>query len=134
MSHSPQELYYQMAIENKSTQDKENKKLGRLGEKKACKYLKRQGYKILERNYNNPFGEVDIIARKGDIIAFVEVKTRLSDKYGSPSEAVNGARKRKYVLAANYYLQKKLDDYIVRFDVIEVFRGEINHIESAFTA
>jgi len=123
-----------MAIENKSARDKENKKLGRLGEEKACKYLKKQGYKILERNYNNPFGEVDIIAQKGDIIAFVEVKTRLTDKYGAPSEAVNAARKRKYVLAANYYLREKLDDYIVRFDIIEVFRGDINHIESAFTA
>ena len=116
------------------TNDAEKKKLGKDGEKKACKYLKKHGYKILKRNFVNPFGEVDIIARTGDIIAFVEVKTRQSDVFGMPSEAVNRQRQRKYILAANYYLREKLDDFTVRFDIIEVLPDGINHIESAFEA
>ena len=112
--------------------DKLKKKLGRRGESKACRYLKRSGYKILERNYKTKFGEVDIIAGKGDVCAFVEVKTRLSDKFGAPSEAVTPEKHRRYVLAAKYYFLRREMNFIIRFDVIEVFRGKINHIENAF--
>lgn len=108
------------------------KRLGARGERHAARYLKRQGYKILERNYKNPFGEVDIIARKGDVLAFIEVKTRTTDAYGSPSEAVNEARRRRYILAANHFALGKEIDLVIRFDVIEEYRGEINHIENAF--
>lgn len=109
-----------------------NKKLGAKGERQACKYLKRNGYKILERGYRNPFGEVDIIAEKGDTIAFIEVKTRLSEEYGAPSEAVNQRRRNKYIQAAKYYFYGKQIEVTVRFDIIEILRGEINHIENAF--
>ncbi|MDE7439804.1 MAG: YraN family protein [Clostridia bacterium] len=110
----------------------ENKKLGAQGEKQACRYLEKSGYKILESNYKNPFGEVDIIAQKGDTVAFIEVKTRLSENYGAPSEAVNRKRRNKYIQAAKYYFYGKEIDVTVRFDIIEIFRGEINHIENAF--
>ena len=115
-----------------SERDKRNKALGKSGEGKACTYLKRKGYKILERNYKNPFGEVDIIASKEDAVAFIEVKTRLSEKYGAPSEAVDRRRMERYKRAAEYYFYGKQIDVTVRFDIIEIVRGQINHIENAF--
>ena len=118
-----------MAVTKKVTH---NKKLGKKGEKLACKYLKKQGYKIIEHGYKNPFGEVDIIAGRDDTVAFIEVKTRLSDTYGAPSEAVNEKRKFKYLQAAKYYFSGRQIDCTVRFDIIEIFNCEINHIENAF--
>lgn len=109
-----------------------NKRLGARGEKAAREYLKKNGWKILEKNYKNPFGEIDIIAQKDDTIAFIEVKTRLSDKYGSPSEAVGNQRKLRYIRGANYYFAEKEINFTVRFDIIEVENGRINHIENAF--
>lgn len=109
-----------------------NKILGAKGERAACGYLKRNGYKILQKNFKSPFGEVDIVARKGEVIAFIEVKTRMSDSYGAPSQAVTPERQRRYINAAEYYFAGKQIDFTVRFDIIEVFRGEINHIENAF--
>ena len=108
------------------------KKLGVRGEKQACRYLQKSGYKILERNYKNPFGEIDIIAKKDDIIAFIEVKTRLNENYGAPSEAVGSKRRFKYIKGAEYYFYGREIDVTVRFDIIEILRGEINHIENAF--
>lgn len=110
-----------------------NKRLGKKGENRTARYLKRRGYKILERNYRSPFGEVDIIARKGDIIAFVEVKTRLSDFFGAPSDAVRGDRKLRYIRAAKAYYAR-YPDCVVRFDVAEVYRTGINYIDGAFDA
>lgn len=129
MPRPPQEFYEKMAVE---LSDGENKKLGRKGESLAVKYLKRNGYKILKRNYVNPFGEVDIIAQKGNTVAFIEVKTRLSDVFGAPSEAVNYKRKQRYIAAAKYFFYERDIDCTVRFDIIEVYRGKINHIENAF--
>ena len=120
-----------MAID-KSAFDAANKRLGARGEGKARRYLKKSGYKILESNYKNPFGEVDIIAQKEDVIAFIEVKTRLSDKFGQPSEAVTESRKKKYISAANYYFAGREIDVTVRFDIIEILCNNINHIENAF--
>ena len=115
-----------------SDKDRQNKRLGRRGERQAVKYLKRNGYKILESGYKNPFGEVDIIAAKRDTVAFVEVKTRLNENYGAPSEAVDKKRREKYIQAAKYYFYGKQIYVTVRFDIIEILRGEINHIENAF--
>ena len=115
-----------------SERDRRNKELGKRGENQAVRYLKHSGYKILKRGYKNPFGEVDIIASKEDVIAFIEVKTRLSENYGSPSEAVDSKRREKYIQAAKYYFYGKQIEAVVRFDIIEILRGEINHIENAF--
>ncbi len=109
-----------------------NRKLGLKGERAACRFLKRKGYKILEKNFKSPFGEVDVIARRGEVIAFIEVKTRLTDSFGSPSQAVTPERQKRYFNAARYYFAGRQIDFVVRFDIIEVFRGEINHIENAF--
>ncbi len=109
-----------------------NKRLGRAGEDRAARFLKRHGYKIVARNYRTPYCEVDIIALKGDVLAFVEVKTRLTDEYGTPSEAVDGRRQRAYCRAAENYPQVREGLYTARLDVIEVTPNGINHLENAF--
>ena len=132
MPRSPQEFYKKMAVDKENKDSLHNKTLGIKGEKQARSYLKENGWKILEKNYKTPFGEIDIIARKDDVVAFIEVKTRLSDIFGAPSEAVTNMRKLRYIRGANYYFTNKTIDFTVRFDIIEVYRGKLNHIENAF--
>ena len=75
------------------------------------------------------------MAADGDTIVFCEVKTRLSEKFGTPAEAVEGHKQQRYIDIARYFLMKLgRDDVSVRFDVLEVFADAINHIESAFEA
>lgn len=112
----------------------EKRRLGFWGEHSAVKFLKRNGYKILERNYRCPFGEVDIIAARDEVIAFCEVKTRSDRTFGMPNEAVRRDRQKRYINAARYYFNGRTIDCTVRFDIIEILDGRINHIESAFTA
>ena len=119
-------------IIKESSDGKAGKRLGDKGERLAVKYLKRQGYKILQQNYRTPFSEVDVIARHGDTVCFCEVKTRLSDSFGVPSEAVNFAKRNKYIRTAQYFFKNTEPDCTVRFDIIEVFGKKINHIENAF--
>ena len=110
------------------------KLLGRVGEKKAADFLKKQGYKIAERNYKNAFGEIDIIAKDGEYTVFVEVKTRSGDAFGAPSEAVDKRKRLKYArIAQAYLLYKGLTDTPCRFDVVEIENGEINHLKDAFS-
>ncbi|MCD8309149.1 MAG: YraN family protein [Clostridia bacterium] len=120
------------AKDNTLKKNGHNKKLGKKGEKLAAKYLKKNGYKIVARNYKNPFGEIDIIAKKEDTVVFCEVKTRLSDIFGVPSEAVDRNKCRRYVQGAKFFFAERNVNYTIRFDIIEVFNGEINHIISAF--
>ena len=110
------------------------KLLGRAGEKLAVDFLKKKGFKILKTNYKTPVGEIDIIAQDNDAIVFIEVKTRSSDNYGLPREAVDGKKQEKYYKTATLYLQKegKMDSSC-RFDVVEIENGQINHIIDAFT-
>lgn len=110
----------------------EKRRLGFFGEQKAAGYLKRQGYEIVVRNYRCPFGEVDIIAKKDGVLAFVEVKTRTSDNFGQPNEAVDGRRMERYRNCVRYFFTGREIDCTVRFDIIEVTGGGINHIENAF--
>ena len=110
----------------------EKRRLGFWGESKAANYLKRNGYKILERNFRCPFGEVDIIAEMVDVTAFVEVKTRTNDNYGQPNEAVGRDRQTRYKNCARFYFSGREIDCTVRFDIIEVTKNGINHIENAF--
>lgn len=107
--------------------------MGGVGEKKAAKHLKKNGYKILEKNYRARFGEIDLIAERNGEIVFIEVKTRSDEEYGFASEAVNSKKQEKYRLAATEYLMRKeKTDSPCRFDVIEIIDGEINHIKDAF--
>ena len=110
------------------------KLLGSVGEKAAVKFLKKQGFKILETNYKNLFGEIDIIAKDGEYTVFTEVKTRSSDAFGAPSEAVDFKKRKKYeMIAQGYIVSKGIFDSAVRFDVIEIENGKINHIKDAFS-
>ncbi|MGN0807003.1 MAG: YraN family protein [Candidatus Coproplasma sp.] len=113
----------------------EKRRLGFFGERKAARFLKKNGYKILGRNFKCKAGEIDIIASKGETIAFIEVKTRTTDYFGQPNEAVDSTRRHRYCNAANQFIYLngiRPDDYVLRFDVIEIKQGEINHIEDAF--
>ncbi len=106
---------------------------GKFGEEKACSLLKKKRYKILERNYKNEIGEIDIIAQKKKTIVFVEVKTRASDAFGRPSYAVNSKKQQKIEMVALCYLKQNcLLEEESRFDVIEVTENGIVHIENAF--
>ena len=113
-------------------------KLGTLGENLAVDYLVRRDYRILERNFRNRIGELDIVASKGGMLCFVEVKTRTSEEYGDPLEAITPAKQRKLVLMAQSYLNARdLDDIQVRFDVMAVdFKNStdytIEFFENAF--
>ncbi|MCM1438610.1 MAG: YraN family protein [Roseburia sp.] len=110
----------------------EKRRLGFRGEGKAARYLKKCGYKILKRNFKCPFGEVDIIARKDDVTAFIEVKARTSDYFGEPNQAVGRERQRRYKNCARFFYANKAIDCTVRFDIIEVTSAGVNHIENAF--
>lgn len=101
---------------------------------KAEEYLIQKGYKILERNFRNRGGEIDIIAKDGEYFCFVEVKYRRTNDYGSPLEAVNYHKQNQIRKVANYYLMKnKLSEWTpCRFDVIAFVGDEMTHIENAF--
>lgn len=103
---------------------------GKFGEMMAALYLEKQGYEIVEQNFRCRLGEVDIICKKNNQIIFVEVKTRTSDSYGTPGEAVNKDKKNKIrKVAALYMMSEKITNYQVKFDVMEIV---LNHIENAF--
>ncbi len=96
--------------------------------------MKHEGYKILETNYKTHIGEIDIIAFDGESIVFIEVKTRLNDDFGAPSEAVTAKKCEKYYkVATEYLVRNKKTESPCRFDVIEIENGEINHIINAFS-
>lgn len=116
-------------------------RIGKTGEEKACRYLKRHGFEILDRNYRIRGGEIDIIAKDGEELVFVEVKTRTDQQFGMPSEAVTQAKQRHLIDTARYYIhQKQFYQTAARFDVIEVMMDKagifpkvtVNHIKNAF--
>ena len=116
-----------------SPQDLHNKVLGKKGEQLVEEYLKKQGCKILKRNYRTPFGEADLIVEDGDEIAFVEVKTRESFAYGTPAEAVGKAKQKRYKKIAEYYWLRTGEEPNARFDVAEVYAGgRIEYYKYAF--
>ena len=107
------------------------------GERAAARYLEKNGYRILEKNYRVFGAEVDLIAQKDETLCFVEVKTRGSDDYGLPEEFVDERKRRKIIRAAKVYIgRESYDDFYVRFDIISVLHKndkiEINHIKHAF--
>jgi len=111
--------------------------LGAFGEQAAASYLEKQGYHVLERNFSCRVGEIDIIASLGEIIVFVEVKTRKNLNYGLPCESVTSSKKEHIKKAVRYYaLRNNLFQNDFRLDVIEIYiKGEkayIHHMEDAF--
>lgn len=111
----------------------DNIKLGRIGEETAAEILRSKGFQIMRRNYRCSLGEVDIIAAKGNLISFVEVKTRQSSAYGRPCESV-GKTKQKHIKDAAVCYLKELErkGYVpgrISFDVMEI---TAEHIKGAF--
>src|SRR3989338_11236529 len=106
--------------------------LGLLGEELAFHFLSAQGYKILLKNYECLFGEIDLVAKEGGSLVFIEVKTRSSEAKGVPAEAVTPHKRRQIVKGAAYYLQRyRMLDAPCRFDVVSVWMlpGEETRLE-----
>lgn len=97
-----------------------NRKFGDAGEDLACRYLERQGYKILERNkHYSRFCEIDIIAKEKNTVVFVEVKTRKTDSFGSPLEAITKSKYANIIKGVQFYLsENKVKHY--RIDVVGI--------------
>jgi putative endonuclease len=115
-----------------------NRLLGRRGEREAALHLRRQGLRILHRGYRTDHGEIDLVARDGDVVVFVEVKAR---RRGDPAEAVTPEKQRRLTLAALHYLKRHgLLEVRSRFDVVAIVWPEddspprIEHIRDAFEA
>ncbi len=115
----------------------DRKELGRKGEEAALRFLKKNGYRILEKNYVCKLGEIDIIAKERDTLSFIEVKTRTSTLFGPPELSVTSSKQIQLSKAALCFLkEKKLEDAKARFDVVSILiepRGEkIELIRDAF--
>lgn len=116
--------------------------LGRKGEGEAVHYLKANGYRILHRNLRARFGEIDVVARDGAALCFVEIKTRSSTRFGFPEEAVTVPKQRKLLKLAAWYLQSRrpTGHSSLRFDVLSILNGpdstpvRIRLIKGAFEA
>ena len=113
--------------------------LGKFGEDYTCTYLQGKGYKILERNFRNKLGEIDLIAQEGKILCFIEVKTRVSLQYGAPFEAVHATKQQKMVQLALSYLKYRFRSIgiLSRFDVISIYKDSsgqviLEHLVNAF--
>ena len=111
--------------------------LGEEGEKRACTFLKRRGYRILDRNYRAPHGEVDIVAARGSLLVFCEVKTRTAEDMEEALEAVDEEKQGRIARVAEHYLaieNPKVQQ--CRFDVIALLKNgsvwTIEHVEDAF--
>lgn len=119
---------------------KKNKELGARGEVAAERFLRRRGYEIIERNWTCFAGEADIIATNGEVLVFVEVKTRSGIRKGFPSEAVDRAKRERYERIALAYVQAHcIGEVMVRFDVIAIVvvapdRALVRHHLGAFSA
>ncbi len=113
-------------------------RLGRLGEAAAAAALQRAGLHIVARRYRRRVGEIDLVALDGDTVVFVEVKTRSSERHGTPGESISTRQRRRMARAALDYLARRgWLERICRFDVVEVHAaggevGRVRHIEDAF--
>ena len=118
---------------------KERIEFGKRGEERAATYLESKGFTILERNYRQPSGEIDLIARDGETLVFIEVKTRRSGSHGHPLEAVNARKQQQVCRTALHYLARNnLMETTIRFDVVALLGStenpEISHVAGAFEA
>lgn len=115
--------------------------LGRWGERVAADHLRKHGWRILASGYRCRWGEVDLIAEKGGLVSFVEVKLRKSDGFAPAREAVTPAKQRKLRATAEFWLSEHGDERCARFDVVEVYapdgvktrRPKVQILEDAFS-
>jgi len=92
---------------------------GNLGEEAAVKALKKQGYKIIERNYRTKLGEIDVIAKDGEYTCFVEVRLRKTNDFGSPADTIDESKQQKIIKTAQMYAVKNgIYDTPMRFDAV----------------
>lgn len=110
---------------------------GQAGEQMAADYLLQKGYTLVERNYRYKKAEVDLIAQQDNVLVFVEVKTRKSNQYGFPEEAVHSNKIALFLLAADEYIHQHNWQHDIRFDIIAIIIGldnkpQIHHIPDAF--
>jgi len=113
-------------------------KTGKAGEDAVCRYVLEKGMKVLARNYRAGKGEIDLVAQEGDTLAFIEVKTRSGQTYGTAAEAVGYRKQQMIIQTAQYFIaQQDFYDRAVRFDVAEVYADgnscSVNYIKDAFT-
>ena len=118
---------------------KYNKEIGNYGETVAADFLINNGYNILDMNYRNRYGEIDIVYKKNNIIIFCEVKSRYTNSFGNPIESVTYYKQKQIIkLSQTYLLYKKYHNYNIRYDIIEVIFNnknasfKLNHIKDAF--
>jgi len=114
--------------------DHYRQEVGREGEELACNYLQQKGYEVLERNYRaGKTGEIDIIARRENLVVFAEVKTRNSEAFGGGIYSISQAKKKSLKRSAEYYLVKNSEiytkDITFRFDLILVHGGKAECVE-----
>lgn len=116
-----------------------HKDIGKFSEDLAKEYLIKNDYTILDCNFKNFLGEIDIICKKNNLLIIVEVKSRYNNNYGLPRESVNFSKQKSIIKVANSYINyKRLFNINVRFDVIEVYLNfentnfKISHIKDAF--
>ena len=112
-----------------------NQRIGKWGEDIAAEHLTQRGYEIVARNVRTPYGEIDIIAKQGDVTVFIEVKTRTSNTMGMPEEAIT-PRKREHMLAAadHYAAEHEIDHWQIDVIAIEGKPGsesKITYFENA---
>lgn len=115
---------------------KKEKELGKKGEEMAAEHLRAAGYTILVRNWRYYHLELDIVAKQGDELVIVEVKTRIGEQYGHPSEAITKGKINRLIDAAEAYIIEHDSALETRFDVITVVlcqgKYELKHFEDAF--
>jgi putative endonuclease len=111
----------------------ERQKRGLAGEEQAIRYLLSRGWALLAHRFRAGRAELDLVVRRGDLVAFVEVKTRRGDAFGSPFAAVTGPKRRELVKAARVWVDRwgRPSD-IYRFDCIGLVDGKLDHLEDAF--
>jgi putative endonuclease len=131
-------LFERIKVRFTGKEKPEHLRRGKLGERAAKKFLRRQGLKFLTANFRSACGEIDLIFRDGDCLAFVEVKTRSSEEWTRPAAAVNAQRRRRLSQAALDYLRLLKNPPVkIRFDIVEVLLTdgkvhEIRHLPNTF--
>ena len=114
----------------------EHYELGKRGEEEAVKYLEQKGFFIMHRNWHSGRKELDIVARDGEEVVFIEVKTRRNTNFGLPEDAIDYKKIRHIVTSADAYIRRYAVDLPIRFDIITIVGTEppfeIGHIPDAF--
>ncbi len=109
------------------------REIGTEGEDRATTSLKKEGYRIIEKNFRSPFGELDIVAEEGGYLVFVEVKKRNSPVFGTSLHAINNTKKKHMIKTAMFYMKThRCFDRRVRFDVVGIDSENVKIVKHAF--